>query len=47
MSLKPRGIDVAFKQRSDRFLSDGDHIHATPTFKHAWTTPRRTVVGGS
>ena len=40
-------MDVAPKQRYDRFPSVGDHIHATPTFKHAWATPGHTVIGGS
>ena len=39
--------DVAPKQRPHRFLSLGDHIHVTPTFEHAWSTPRHTVIGGS
>ena len=39
--------DVAPTQRSDRFPSVGDHIHTTPTFEHAWATPRHTVIGGS
>ena len=39
--------DVAPKQRCDRFQSVGDHIHATPTFEHAWATPGHTVIGGS
>ena len=39
--------DVAPKQRYDRFPSVGDHIHATPTFEHAWATPGHTVIGGS
>ena len=39
--------DVAPKQRYDRFPSVGDHIHATPTFEHAWATPKYTVIGGS
>ena len=39
--------DVAPNQRPDRFPSVGDHIHVTPNFEHAWTTPRHTVIGGS
>ena len=39
--------NVAPKQRSDRFPSVEDHIHSTPTFEHAWTTLRHTVIGGS
>ena len=37
--------DVAPKQRYDRFLTVGDQIHATPTFKQAWATPGHN--GGS
>ena len=39
--------DVAPKQRSDRFPSVGDHIHAIPTFEYAWGAPRYTVIEGS
>ena len=39
--------DVALKQRINRFPSVGDHILASPTFEHAWATPRHTVIGGS
>ena len=39
--------DVAPKQRHDRFPFVGDHIHTTPTFEHAWATPRHNVMGGS
>ena len=39
--------DVALKQRPHRFISVGDHIHATPTFEHAWATPRHSVIEGS
>ena len=39
--------DVAPKQRPNRFPSVSDHIHVTPNFEHAWTTPRHTVIGGS
>ena len=35
--------DVAPKQRYDKFPSVGDHIHAIPTFDHAWATPRHIV----
>ena len=38
-------IDVASKQKPDRFPSVGDHISATTTFEHVWTTPRHTVWG--
>ena len=38
---------VAPKQRPHRFPSIGDNIHATPTFKHTWATPRHTVIAGS
>ena len=40
-------MDAARKQRYDRFPSVGDQIHATPTFEHAWATPRHTLIGGS
>ena len=40
-------MNVAPKQRHDRFPSAGDHIHATPSFEHAWATQRHTVTGGS
>ena len=46
MSLEPKR-DIAPKQRPDRFPSVKDHIHATPTFEHAWTTPRHAVIAGS
>ena len=36
--------DVAPKQGHDRFPSVGDHIHANPTFEHAWATLRHTVI---
>ena len=39
--------DVVPKQKPDRFLSIGDHIHVTPTLEHAWKAPKHTVVGGS
>ena len=39
--------DVAPKQTYDSFPSVGGHIHATPTFKHAWATQEHTVIGGS
>ena len=39
--------DVAPTQRSDRFPSIGDCIHATPTSEHVWATTRHTVIGGS
>ena len=39
--------DVAPKQRYERFPSVGDHIHATPTFEHAWATPGHTVIESS
>ena len=26
--------------------SVGDHIHATPTFEHAWVTAGHTIIGG-
>ena len=38
--------DEVPKQRCDRFLSVGDHIHVTPTFQHGWGTARHTVIGG-
>ena len=38
---------VVPKQKPDRFLSIGDHIHVTPTVEHAWKAPRHTAVGGS
>ena len=28
--------DVAPKQKDDRLPFVGDHIHATPSFEHAW-----------
>ena len=31
---------------NDKFSSVWDHIHATPTIKHAWATPGHTVMGG-
>ena len=40
-------MDVALKQRPDRFPCIGDHIQVTTTFEHAWATPRHTVMGGS
>ena len=36
--------NVAPKQRYDRFLFVGNHVHATPTFRYAWATPRHTVL---
>ena len=42
LKLNVSGInrDVVPKQRYDRlFPSVGDHIHATPTFEHAWAAP--------
>ena len=39
--------DVAPKQRYDRFPAVGDHIHAIPTFEHAWTTRRNSIIWGS
>ena len=44
MSLESRGMQPLNK---DRFLSLGDHIHATPTFEYVWATLRHTVIGGS
>ena len=38
--------DVVPKQRYDKFPSVGDHVHATPTFEHAWATLGHTVIGG-
>ena len=46
MSQESTKRDVAPKQTPDRFSSIGDHIHATPTFKHTWATPKHTVIGG-
>ena len=40
-------MDVALKQRPDRFPCIGHHIQVTTTFEHAWATPRDTVIGGS
>ena len=40
-------MDVVPKQRYNRFPSVWDHLHATPTFNHAWATPGHTVTGGS
>ena len=37
--------DVAPEQRPDRFPSVGDYIQTTPTFQHAWATPRHNVIG--
>ena len=28
--------DLVSKERPDKFPSAGDHIHAIPTFEHAW-----------
>ena len=39
--------DVAPTQRPNRFSSIGEQNHITPTFEHAWATPRHTVIGGS
>ena len=46
MSPGPK-MDVAPKQIPDRFLSVGDHIHATSTLVYARTTPRHTVIEAS
>ena len=40
-------MDVAPKQRYGRFPYVWDHIHATPTFEHAWATPDHTAIQGS
>ena len=39
--------DVGPKQKPDRFLSIGDHIHVTPTFEHTWATRKHAFIGGS
>ena len=38
---------LAPKQRPDKFPFVTDHIHATPTFEHNWTTSRHADIGGS
>ena len=40
-------MDVAPKQRCDKFLSFEDYIHATSTFGHVLATPRHLVIGSS
>ena len=35
------------KQKPDRFLSAGDHIHVTSVFEHTLANPRHTVIGSS
>ena len=49
MNLNVSGTqrDVVSKQRYDKFLSLGDHIHVNHTFEHAWATAGHTVIGGS
>ena len=47
LNVSETNRDVGPNQRFDRFPSFWDHIHATPTFEHAWTTPEHTVIGGS
>ena len=41
-----RCSDVAPKQTYEMKYV-GDHTHATPSFEHAWPTPRHTVIGSS
>ena len=38
--------DVALKERYDRFSFVGDHIHASPIFKYAWTTLGHALTEG-
>ena len=40
-------MDVAPRQRYDRFPSVGDQIHATPSFEQAWATPGHILIGFS
>ena len=44
MNVYETKSDVAPKQRHNTLSSFGDHIHATPSFEHAWATPRHTVI---
>ena len=37
---------LAPKQRPDKFPFVADHIHATPTIEHTWTTSRHADIGG-
>ena len=47
MSLEPRGMQPLNKDRLPSMDVVGNHVHATPTFEHAWATPRHIVIGGS
>ena len=47
LSVSGTNIDVASKQRYNKFPFVGYQIHATPTFEQAWAIPGHTVIEGS